>query len=575
MQTKPSSQLVENRNPLGRALRSFFHSQPNSQMKLNPMKTNKRNSIEPLEQRIAPALTSAAVSLGGITALTGASLGGAVDNDNLGTSVHEAGDVNGDGIGDFIVGAPFAGTGGLNQGAAYVVFGKDSGAPLNITPSSLNGSNGFAIFGAEDGSRFGSSVSSAGDVNGDGFGDIVIGAPKFNGSNVQRGAAYVVFGHGGSFGSSFNVSALDNTQAFSVEGAGTQDFLGTSVSNAGDVNGDGFGDIIVGSPNGNGDAADSGAAYILYGHSHFTGKIFTSILTATEGVKLGGIAANDKAGTSVSGGHDINGDGFDDVIVGAPLANEGGTNHGAAYVVFGKSNLALNTPLSGLGGTSGFRLSGVSDGDQAGFSVSLVGDLNGDGLSEIGVGAPLANEGGIDRGAAYVVFGKSANFSNPIALSGLDGHNGFKAVGNFANDFLGSSVSGAGDINGDGHADLIVGASGATVNGQITGSAYVLYGKAGDFAATRTLSSLDGQDGIRLPGLAPGANTGVSVSAAGDVNHDGFGDVIVGSSFAPAGGLQRGDGMSSMVAPPAPRMSHLSSAPTTRPPPSPMSMAIW
>jgi|GEM_PF-1043655 len=505
------------------------------------MKTNRKlQVIEPLEQRIAPALTAASINLGALTALTGGSLAGVSNNDNLGTSVSAAGDINGDGIGDFIVGAPFAEHNGGAPGAAYVVFGKESGIPLNLTASGLNGTNGFTIFGAQDGERFGTSVSGAGDVNGDGFADVIIGSPLNDGNSIQRGEAFVVYGHEGGFSSSITTADLDGHTGFAILGPTNQSFLGTSVSKAGDVNGDGFGDVIVGATGANGDMTGSGAAFVIFGKANVPAKIFTSILADGEGTKLGGIATNDQAGRSVSGGGDLNGDGFDDVIVGASQANEGGISRGAAYVVYGKSNFTKNTPLSGLGGASGFRLSGEHDGDQAGYSVQILGDLNGDGLAEAGVGAPLANEGAVDSGAVYVLYGKSAGTGN-TALSSINGSNaGFKLTGAGASNYLGSDLD-AGDVNGDGRGDLIIGAPGATSNGVSAGATYVVYGKAGGFASVPAVGSLDGQNGLTLVGSAAGDNAGHSVAFAGDVNHDGFGDILVGSFFKSNGGTQRGD----------------------------------
>lgn len=497
-------------------------------------KSVREATVEALESRIAPAFVSANFDLGAITAAIGSGIAGAGAGENFGHSVSDAGDVNGDGIGDLIVGAPFAGSGGQTQGAAYLVFGKEGGVPFPLSAGSLNASNIVALYGAADGDRFGDSVSAAGDVNGDGFADVIVGAPRAMGGNgnVERGEAYVIYGHGGTFPTTFNVSNIDGVNGFEIIGTHSMDHLGDSVAGAGDVNGDGLADVIVGATAADGDQAHSGAAYIVYGKAGSRSKTFTSIMPKEEGVKLGGASANDFAGSSVAGGGDVNGDGLADVIVGAPLANSNSLNNtGISYVVFGSKTLD-NLALVGVGGSSGFRLNGAGGGDQSGSSVAILDDLNGDGLAEVGVGAPLNDGGALDTGAAYVVFGKSGSFGSTVELSALSGGAGFKLTGQISGDFVGTSIHSAGDINGDGHSDLIVGASAAHIGGQIPGAAYVVFGKTGAFADSTMLNGLTLKDGLVLKGASSGSATGISVSGAGDVNHDGYADLIVGAEFS-------------------------------------------
>jgi len=152
------------------------------------------------------------------------------------------------------------------------------------------------------------------------------------------------------------------------------------------------------------------------------------------------------------------------------------------------------------------------------------------------VGAPIAAGGGTHRGASYVVFGKAGGFGASLDLSALDGSNGFALNGAANSDYSGYSVSAAGDVNGDGFADLIIGAPLAAGSGTNAGASYVVLGKAGGFAPTMALSALDGANGFALNGVANGDKSGFSVSAAGDVNGDGFADVIIGSKYAAESG---------------------------------------
>ncbi|MFN4143611.1 Ig-like domain-containing protein [Aestuariivirga sp.] len=695
----------------------------------------------------AGGFTRQVVDLTSLTAAQGFIIQGDVAGDLTGRGVSSAGDVNGDGFDDIVIGAEAGDDGGTDAGEAYVIFGSAAGFGTAVTTAgfsrrvidltTLTPAQGFIIQGDIAGDLAGNSVSSAGDVNGDGFADLIVGAHLGDDGGVNAGEAYVIFGSGSNFGTAdasgrrvVDLTGLNAATGFIVQGDILADFLGRAVSAAGDINGDGFDDLIAGAGWGDDGGSVAGEAYVIYGStfgrapalttgtaaaevlmggtgndtltggggadvlrggagddvlgigdtgfadihggtgtdtlrldgsgmslnlatmapgeissieridltgtgnntltldrlsmldlteqrtngvavltvtgnagdsvsladagwlyggtlssggqvferytsgnaelriqntvtSNFSRVVDTTFLAASQGFIVQGDASRDWAGRSVSSAGDINGDGFDDVIVGAHWGDDGGTDAGEAYVVFGSASGFGSADaagrkvidLTGLTPSEGFVIQGDAAGDYAGRSVSSAGDINGDGLDDLIVGAQLGDDGGVNGGEAYVIFGTRAGFGTPdaagrrvIDLTSLAPAQGFIIQADVSEDRVGVSVSSAGDVNGDGFDDVIVGGNLGDDGGVNGGEAYVIFGGASSFGAVDgtgrriiDLTSLTAAQGFIIQADVAFDYAGTSVSSAGDVNGDGFDDLIVGAPRGDDGGTDAGE----------------------------------
>jgi FG-GAP repeat len=474
----------------------------------------------------------ASISLSTLNGANGFRVNGETAGNSSGYSVSAAGDINGDGIDDFSIGAPDFGAG---SGSAYVVFGRNTPFPASFELSSLDGTNGFQLEGQAPADAFGVSVRAAGDINGDGVDDLIVGAFFTDAAASNAGSSYVVFGKRTPFSASLSVSGLDGSNGFRIDGNSEQDYSGVSVGAVGDINDDGFDDVAVGAwgtdPN--------SSVYVIFGRqSPFAATLSVSDIDGSNGFRIESPGSTAFFGIHVAKAGDVNGDNKDDLIITAPSEDQTGTNSGSAYVVFGKSTpFSAIFPITDLNGSNGFRIDGVAAADRLGLISVGAGDFNGDGLNDVMIGAYRADNTGNSSGSAYVVFGRSS-FTPALALSSLNGSNGFRIDGAAAGDFLGIGM-GSTDLNGDGLADVLIGALGSDAGASDAGSSYVVFGKTGPTNAVLAVTALNGNNGFRIDGIAAGDGSQATYDA-GDVNGDMINDLIIGASDADPNGLSSG-----------------------------------
>ncbi len=425
--------------------------------------------------------------------LTGESSGNAA-----GRSVRIAGDINNDGYDDILVGSPLSSAGSAEAGATYLILGP------GLEDSNLADADARLI-GEGAGDFAGKSVAGAGDVNDDGYDDILVGAWGRGYQDV--GAAYLFLGP---VSDDVGLEDADAKLVGEVNG----DHAGAWVSAAGDVNDDGFADILVGAPGNSQGGASAGAAYLMLG------PISGQIDLADADAKFVGESGGDQAGWAVAGAGDFNGDGVDDLVVGAPSSNLGGTDSGAVYVLFG--------PVTGTVDLSDAELTfvGEADHDRAGYSVAGAGDVNADGYDDLIVGAHSNDEGAPGAGAAYLILGPASGYFN---LSSADA----KLTGVMGGDTAGQQVDAAGDVNADGYDDLLIAAPNSDNGGSRSGTVYLVLGPVDDDMELRDADA-------RLFGEGADDFAGVSAARGGHIDNDGYDDLVIGATGDDAGGSNAG-----------------------------------
>jgi hypothetical protein len=398
-------------------------------------------------------------------------------NARFGWSVATAGDVNGDGYADFLVGAPDYDNGYASAGRADLYLGSAAG--LSLIPA-------WTAEGDQTIAEFGWSVATAGDVNRDGYSDVIVGAHFYSHGETGEGRAYLFLG---------SAAGLSSTAAWIAESDQASAEFGESVATAGDVNGDGYFDVLVVARQYTNGQFNEGRAFLYLGSAS---GLSTTATWTTESDQAEAYLAY------VAAAGDVNGDGYSDVLVGAPNYDNGQTEEGRAYLYLGSA--------SGLSTTAAWIAESDQTGAQFGSAVATAGDVNGDGYSDVLVGVPYYDNGQTDEGRTYLYLGSA---SGPALLPGWTGES------DQANARFGWSVGTAGDVNGDGYADVLIGAP-LFDNGQMDeGGAFLYLGSASGLSTAYPWTAESNQ---------AGAFFGWSVATAGDVNGDGYADVLVGAA---------------------------------------------
>jgi hypothetical protein len=368
-----------------------------------------------------------------------ASFIGEQEDSEAGFAVDGHGDFNGDGYSDFIIGAPFDNEHGNRTGQSYLIFGKKNGWMMDQDLTNADAS----FYGENIDALSGMTVASAGDVNGDGFDDILIGS--FSDRDATGGATakiYLFFGKSDGWSRDTNLSTATVIFSFDKITYGYPPALST----AGDINGDGFNDVIIGvGYNIDEDHCSKGITFVVFGKKDDWSRNYSLLDADTSFI---GESCNDSAGVSVGGSGDVNGDGFDDFLINTPYDREEKRCAGKTYLIFGKqSGWKWNVSLS----ESDASFIGENAWDFSGHSISGAGDVNGDSFSDLIIGASFNDYGDDESGQVYLIFGKEEGWRQNMNLSNSDASFFGKTQTH-----IGESVDGAGDVNGDGYDDLIL-----------------------------------------------------------------------------------------------------------------------
>lgn len=443
--------------------------------------------------------------------------------DRSGYSISGVGDVNNDSYDDFLIGVPYNDARGVDAGKAFLFLGNDSGWSRDYSLSEAAAS----LAGENAGDNAGYSVAGAGDVNNDGYDDILIGAHFFDASSDDddTGKAYLIFGKE----SGWAMNTLLSDADASFIGESEEDEFGHCVTGIGDINNDTFDDFAISALYSSEGGLFAGKTYIYFGNT--TDKWSKNMASVSVELTFIGESDWDESGISVAGAGDVNDDGYDDFLIGAHISNDGGSKSGKSYLILGntRENFGFLTNLS----KANASYIGEAAYDQSGWSVAGAGDVNDDGYDDFLISAHLNDQAGVEAGKSYLIFGNS---TTNLKLNTNLSHANASFIGEAAGDYAGLQVAGAGDVNNDSYDDFLIGTPWNDEGGNNIGQTYLILGRASNWEKNISLinanASFNGEESVDYSGWA--------VAAAGDINNDTYDDILIGAILNDQGGTDAG-----------------------------------
>jgi len=445
----------------------------------------------------------------------GITMKGIPDQASLGFTATNAGDINGDGVADIILGGPIHYE---YAGIVFIIYGGSGLADFALDEN-IDPSQGFFIMGSAPNACLGTSLTALGDVNGDGIDDFFV---MSFGVDDDVGAMYVFYGARSGLKNIYLSEGLDPSRGYAIINPGEPSIFGMMASSAGDINGDGIQDFMVAQP---AYQDDQGLVHVIYGKSSNSENMtLTPEPDPSEGFVIWGPSGQGYFGSALSPAGDINGDGIDDIIISC-MAVE----YGLAYVIYGSKESSRIILDYGLNRTQGFAITGSASYGYLGWSVHKAGDIDNDGLGDILIGGPREN--GVN-GAVLVVYGNENGFSNISLLTGSSNSNDISLIYTAEPQFLGGAVYGGSDFNGDGVADIVLHRNGEDMETTNTAFAYVIYGSNSRMPnLTLSVTNFSSSQGFILTADPVGSYI-ESRTAFGDFNADYLPDILMGAPYS-------------------------------------------
>ncbi len=440
--------------------------------------------------------------------------------DSSGATVCGAGDVNGDGYDDILIGAWGSDEGGTDAGKVYLILGRPTGWRKLFSLSRADAS----FLGEAKFDEAGKTIAAAGDVNGDGFADFLVGAQGNDAAGDKAGKTYLVFGKPNGWKQKVR---LTDIAAASFTGENSHDRSGAAVAGIGDVTGDGYADFAIGAWGSGASGAEAGQTYLIFGKP--AGWEKNTPLSQADASYVGENPRGE-SGKSIASAGDVNGDGYDDFLIGAPAHTAHKDFTGKTYLIFGKpSDWGWQRHLKGA--TASFI--GEDSNDSSGSAVSSAGDVNRDGLGDFLIGAWASDKAGINTGATYLFLGKKEGWRPNMSLGEADA----SFLGEGPGDAAGAAVASAGDVSGDGYDDILIGAWGSDFSKTDQGQVYLVLGKPNGWELNTSLGLSD----LSFVGKRAGDAAGRAVEYAGDLSGDGYDDLIIGAPGSDQGQSDAGE----------------------------------